>query len=358
MGSERGSPLARYLFAAYVVLVAYASLHPFAGWRDQGLSPLAFLGAAWPRYITGFDLAANVAAYFPLGALGVIALHPRLRGVAALVAATLGAALVSLLVESAQTFLPSRIPSNVDLACNMAGAALGAIAGLRASTWLLDSGPLRRARDDLVMPGALADAGLVLLALWLFLQLDPTILLFGAGDLRHWLQAEAGRERMPEYFAAVESLIAGANVLATVLLASAILRPGAPARLVLAGLVLSALAVRTVAFAILMRAEDVLAWLTAGAQQGLAAGLALALLALYLPRALRLVLAAVLLMAATVLVNLAPPNPYTTAMLKVWGQGHFLNFNGLTRLVSSLWPFAAIGYAMALASRGGRATVA
>jgi len=357
MGSERGSPLARYLLAAYVVLVAYASLHPFAGWRDQGLSPLAFIGASWPRYITGFDISANIAAYFPLGALGVLALHPRGRGAAALVVATLAAALVSVLMESTQTFLPSRIPSNVDLACNVVGSVLGAVAGLISAPWLLGSGPLRRLRETLVAPGALADAGLVLLALWLFIQLDPTTLLFGAGDLRHWLRVEPGPERLPEYFVAVESLITGANVLATALLASAVLRPAAPARLVLAGLVISALLVRTVAFAILMRAEDVFAWLTSGAGQGLAAGVALALLAYYLPRPLRLVLAAMLLMASTVLVNLAPPNPYTAASLKVWGQGHFLNFNGLTRLVSSLWPFAAIGYAMALAARSGRGSV-
>ena len=62
-----------------------------------------------------------------------------------------------------------------------------------------------------------------------------------------------------------------------------------------------------------------------------------------------LALAAMLLMAATVLVNLAPPNPYFAATLKVWEQGHFLNFNGLTRLVSALWPFAALGYLMYLA---------
>ena len=56
------------------------------------------------------------------------------------------------------------------------------------------------------------------------------------------------------------------------------------------------------------------------------------------------------LMAATVLVNLAPPNPYFAATLKVWEQGHFLNFNGLTRLVSAAWPFAALGYLVYLAS--------
>ena len=99
------------------------------------------------------------------------------------------------------------------------------------------------------------------------------------------------------------------------------------------------------------------AWLTAGGAQGLAAGLLLATIALALPRAARLAFAAVLLMAATVLVNLAPPNPYTAATLKVWAQGHFLNFNGLTRLVSMLWPFAAIAYAFTLASRPQRGAV-
>jgi hypothetical protein len=65
----------------------------------------------------------------------------------------------------------------------------------------------------------------------------------------------------------------------------------------------------------------------------------------------RLALAAVLLMAATVLVNLTPPNPYLADSLKVWQQGHFLNFNGLTRVVSALWPFVALGYLMLLAAR-------
>jgi hypothetical protein len=74
-----------------------------------------------------------------------------------------------------------------------------------------------------------------------------------------------------------------------------------------------------------------------------------ALAAVELPRGQRMILAALLIMAATVLVNLAPANPYLAASLKVWQQGHFLNFNGLTRLVSALWPFAALGYLMYLA---------
>jgi hypothetical protein len=119
------------------------------------------------------------------------------------------------------------------------------------------------------------------------------------------------------------------------------------------GLLVGALAVRALAFAVLMPSGPRLAWLSQGAQLGVAGGLAAALLAVALPRVARLAIAAVLMMGATVLVNLSPPNPYTAAMLKLWEQGHFLNFNGLTRLVSVLWPFAALAYLVLLAARGG-----
>jgi hypothetical protein len=128
----------------------------------------------------------------------------------------------------------------------------------------------------------------------------------------------------------------------------------APLRLLVFGLFVAALAVKAIAFAILVGPGDVLAWLTPGAQRGLALGLVLALLSVGLGRILRLTLAAVLLMTATVLVNIGPPNPYLAAILSVWPQGHFLNFNGLTRLVSSVWPFAALAYLIWLASRRAR----
>ena len=67
-----------------------------------------------------------------------------------------------------------------------------------------------------------------------------------------------------------------------------------------------------------------------------------------LPGRIRQALAALSLMLATALVNLAPENPYYTAILQVWHQGHFLNFNGLTRLTSALWPFLALPWLMLL----------
>ncbi|MFY9317772.1 MAG: teicoplanin resistance protein VanZ, partial [Burkholderiales bacterium] len=80
----RESALARVSLAAYVLLVAYATLYPLAGWRDPGGSAFAFLAAPWPRYVTAFDLAANFLGYVPYGLLCALALVPRLRAGAAL----------------------------------------------------------------------------------------------------------------------------------------------------------------------------------------------------------------------------------------------------------------------------------
>jgi len=346
--------LARFFLAAYVLLVAYATLHPFSGWRDPGASAFAFLVAPWPRYITAFDLCANFFGYLPLGMLCTAASgRPLSAARGALLAALAGAAL-SLLLEGAQSYLPSRISSNVDLLANMAGAVAGGAAGARFAPRWRDGGPWRQLRTQAFGAEPAADLGLALLLLWLFAQLNPATLLFGCGDLRDLLAGppvgQKGERHAAQLFVSVEAATAAANLTAILLLASAGIRDGAPTRRLLAVLVLAALAVKTFAFAILMRAENVFAWLTPGAQLGLVAGSVLALVLLALPRTVRLALAAMLLMAATVLVNLAPPNPYLAATLKVWEQGHFLNFNGLTRLVSAAWPFAALGYLVYLAS--------
>ena len=344
----RSSPLARLLLLVTLALIVYASLYPLAGWREHGGSPFEFLAMPWPRYTQLFDVVANVAGYALLGLLAVLALRPRLRGAGAVLAASALGAGLSLLMEAAQSYLPARIPSSLDLLCNAAGACAGALAGLRAAPW---EQPLREWRARALLPGAQADVGLALLGLWLFTQLNPAMLLFGVGDLRDLLQVPAGPARAPELFVAIEAVTAAANLAAVALLVSAIAVPGAPVRAMVVALIVIALTVKTFAFAVILRAQDGFDWLTPGAQQGLVAGLAVALLAVGLPRVARLTLAAVLLMAAAVLVNLAPQNPYMAAMLKLWQQGHFLNFNGLTRLLATLWPFAAIGFLIHLAGR-------
>lgn len=344
----RGSPLARLALAVYVLLVVYASLYPLEGWRNHGLSPFEFLLAPWPRYIAAFDIASDVLGYAVFGVLAALAANPRLRPAAVIAAATLSGLVLSICLEAAQTYLPTRIPTLVDVLANGSGALAGALVGLAAAPW---TGALLGWRARYFLPGAQAELGLALLALWIFMQLNPATLLFGAGDLRVLIATAPGPARAPEFFVAIETLTTAGNLAAVGLLVSCIALPRAPVRAMATLLLAAALAVKTLAFAIILRAEQVLAWLTPGALQGLVAGIAILLIALSLPRVARLAFAAVLLMAATVLVNLSPPNPYFAATLALWRQGHFLHFNGLTRLVSSLWPFAAMGLLIVLAAR-------
>ncbi|MDP3538252.1 MAG: VanZ family protein [Azonexus sp.] len=342
MNSRGPILLARYLALAWFGLIIYGSLHPFSGWRNTGVSPIAFLDGGWPRYWTVFDLAANVAVYLPLGFFLTLALRALPWRFTALIFATIIAGAVSFGLETVQTWLPSRVPSNLDLACNTAGGLLGAI-------WAQWVGPrvfARIAELDklLIAPIPHAELGLTLLGLWLLVPISPETLLFGAGDLRQMLGLVGAVPFAAESFAAIEASITALNVLAVGLILRMLCARLLAAYLIVPLFLLLGLVVRTLAAAILIDPGEALAWFTPGAQMGLLIGGTLLAVTLILPATPRLMLAALALMAGTVLVNLAPPNPYSNAALATWRQGHFLNFNGLTRLVATLWPFLTLPF--------------
>lgn len=343
------SLLPRYLALAYVALVVYASLHPFAGWRDPGISPLAFLDAGWPRWWTGFDLAINVLVYVPLGYLLTLALGRQTGKPMPALAGALLATLVSLCLEALQSWLPTRVPSNLDLACNALGGFVGAIAawhgGTHALTWLA------RIERRIVAPVPHAELGLVLLGLWLLTQLSPETLLFGAGDFRQLLGLTPAIGFGAPSFFALELTIIACNTVAIGLIARTLLADRASPVAVLLVFFLFALFVRGLGATLLVGPREAMAWLTPGAGLGLSIGGALLMLCLLVPPNWRVALAGLALMAGTVLVNLAPANPYSAAALATWRQGHFLNFNGLTRLIASFWPFLALPYLMLLGRR-------
>lgn len=353
MPHEQPSPLARYLFVAYALLVVYASLHPFSGWRDQGLPPFAFLTARFPRPYQAFDIVANFVGYVPLGFLAVLAVHPLLRGSAAVIFAVAFALLSSLALESLQLYLPARASSNLDFFANIAGGVFGALAAAAASGLLLHRQGLQAFRDRLFLPGGRVDLGLVLVGLWLLAQLNPSTLLFGTGDLREWFRPPPVKLHPAELFVRVEAGVAAANALAVGLMVSCLFAREQPKRLVVLALVGAGLCVHSFAFGLLVSSQDILSWLTPGALFGVAAALALLLIAAGLPRAVQLALSGLALLAATALVNLAPANPYLTATLSLWQQGQYFNFNGATRIVSAIWPFAAMFYVVLLAADRG-----
>lgn len=358
---RRASPLARTACIAYAALVLYASLAPWSGWRDLGVSPLAYLSAPWPRYVTHFDLLVNVLGYVPLGALIVFAVHPRLRGVAAVIVAASSGALLSASIEALQTFLPQRIASHVDLMTNSAGALLGAVVAAPFTSALIDRGRLAQWRyrwfaRDAALP-------LVLLALWPLAQAHPMPMLFGLGAadgaLLEWAQTHVTPALPPRgaweptEFVLAEAIVTTAGLLAAGL-AIAALVPIRAARLASAiALIGAALLAKTLTYGVRFGPDHATSWWTAGAAAGLAIGLlSLSVAVVGTPRALgRAALLAVLVLLAAV--ALVPDNPYFAAWASQWRSGRLVHFNAAAEWMATAWPYAMAAWLAYAAIRRG-----
>ena len=361
-GSHRASTLARQACAAYAVLIVYASLYPFDGWVALGIGPFDYLFAPMQRYVTAFDVVTNVLGYLPFGALAVLALHPRWRGVgAALIAAALGA-LLSASMEALQTYLPTRIASNLDLAANALGALLGAALVAPATGALLERGVLRRLRFAwFEADGA---TPLLLAALWPFAILFPSPFLFGIGDwpatlweradvsmqdaLLAWLPAAWQVTDWPQRVdgwlsdSAWEAVLGGLMLFPALAVASLAMRPRAPRVRLLIAFVVATLALKSAATYMQSATGLLVVWATPGARLGIELGFAAALVALYVPGAWRAALAAAALCAGVALVNLLPVNPFFDYTLSGWRQGRYVHFNSIARWLAWIWPYAAL----------------
>jgi VanZ family protein len=341
--------LPRYLTLVWVALTLYGSLYPFVGWRQTVIDPFAFLNFSWPYYWTVFDMVVNVLVYMPLGFFATLTLS-RLPGrYTAPVLATLLGSLLSVAMESLQNWLPSRVASNLDLACNSLGTLLGSLmafwAGMRLwamwKTW----------RQRLIAPLPHVDLGLTLLGLWLLTLLSPEILLFGVGDLRQALDWLPTFNYGPETYRRAEAAVVACNLLAVGLFAGAMTRGRWLAFVLTPLLFLAAALIRSLGAALLLGPEHFLAWLTPGAAQGLRLGGAALCVCLFLPPPGRVLLAALALLAGAILVNLTPLDPYSTVAMELWQSGHFLNFYGLIHWVTTIWPFLALPYLFLISRR-------
>lgn len=338
---SRGPKLAGYIALAYTLVIVYASLQPFAGWRMPPDEVLRFLTAPWPRYITATDIALNVAAYLPLGTMLYFALRPPLAPAAAFVIATLVAAVLSLLLESVQMFLPARIASNVDLLSNSAGAVLGALGALLLTLW---NNPLAALRQRMVRSGRLGDCGLLVVALWVVIQFHPSPLAFGSGNLREALGITPMFMHSSQAYLLAEAAVVTLTVMAVGLIVSLLMQsPRYALRAMVVTLLLS-MAAKSIAAIAFTRAASGLQWLTPGVGSGLAAGAVGVALLYWLAPWARAALAAVCVVAVVVIVNITPDNPYQT--LPVFTTSvqttHLANFGGIVRILSQCWPFAAI----------------
>lgn len=361
---QRASPLARGALLAYTVLVAYAGLAPWSGWRDLGIGPWAFLTSPVPRHVTAFDLIVNVVGYLPLGALLVLALHPRLRGLAALAVAALAALLLAGTIEALQTYLPRRVPSNIDLATNTAGALLGALLTLPFAESLIDRGRLAQLRARWFTREA--SALLVVLALWPAAQTAPAPMLFANGLLIDGAQVLAGWGltdplQIAAAFGAAEFVLAEAVIVVAALLAAglalaATLQPAAPRTALLLAFIGAALLARGFAYATAFGPEQAFVWLTPGAIGGLCLGtLVLLVAAQGRPRAIygAAWLAVLVWLLA---VNLVPENPYHVDWLTGHRPGRLAHFRAVAIWLADAWPLLLLAALAALPWRQRRRT--
>jgi hypothetical protein len=311
--------------------------------------------------VTTFDVIVNVLGYMPLGALFVLALHPRTRGVVAALLALVAGALLSGAIETLQTYLPTRVPSNIDLATNSLGALAGGLLAAPLASSLIDRGRLADIR--LRWFERSASALLLIVSLWPLVQMSPEPMLFGSGDLREplgglvaalggtWPTLDPASFGPAEYVL-TEAFVVAAALLAVGLALASAMRPAAPRAALLLALVLAALAAKALAHGLLFGPDRAFTWFTPGAFGGLALGLLTLLAASAGPTHWRPRFAFVALAAALAAVNLVPLNPYYLVTMHDWRQGALLNFNALANWLATLWPYAL---ALALLSRAGAA---
>ena len=333
-----------YIFPVYVLLIAYASLSPFTGWRVPEGAVFHFL-TVWPRYITRFDVLINILAYLPLGFLVALSLR-RLRGGMLILAATGVGAAVSLGMETLQVFVPGRIASIPDLLTNTAGSLAGAVSAhsLGSRSHLMQKLVLWRNRWFL--SGRIADWGLVLLGLWLCIQANPSLPLMGV-----WSGQTLSTG--PAHFDMVLTAAILLNTLALGILLSIILQPARPLWIAALIFLVVCTVIKWLAAQALLKPEALSQWLSAESLAGVGYAAVLLTLALRLQLRDRIWLATICLIAVTVLTMLNTGNglPETVLQLFDWRHGHLLNFNGLTRLLAELWALLALPYLLVLYRR-------
>ena len=348
------------LFLLYGGLLVYASLFPFAEWRNQGLSPLAYLWQPLPRYWTAFDVWINVLGYLPFGFLLTLSGLRTGRVRHAVAVGALAGALMSLLMEAAQSYLPSRVPSNLDFALNTAGAAAGA-----ALAYALEQqGALahwNRVRERWFV--AQARGGLVLMALWPVALLFPTASPLGLGHVMErleltlvdWLVDTPFLEWLPMRDVELQPLLPGAQLLCVALgalvpclLGYCVIRGGRRRLLYLVAVFAAAVGLTGLSSALSFGPANAWDWLNLPTRLGLGAAALLALPMVFAPRRLCAAVALLALGLCLGVLNQASSGPYFEQTLHTWEQGRFIRFNGVAQWLSWLWPYAVLVYLLTL----------
>lgn len=337
--TETRARLRTWLTLGYALFIAYASLSPFTGWRNQGLNFSDVLESPLSLTYTAFDASVNFLSYLPLGLLLGLTLRARLGGLSSVLLGLAGGILFSVGMEYLQLYLPSRNSSNMDILSNSAGALSGVLLALSLTSWTRLFTALVDWRSRLFHHGTEMDFGLALLVLWMFGQINPSLPMLGNVFISE-VARQPFADLPPVSFDFWESLAVTLNLLMLGTLLMTLLR--APRHVVSSlFLVLCIVALaKFIAAALLLKSWALLLWINSEAVLGMLLGILLLSALLWPPRAAMISMGAAIAAGYFVIVNflLGDSTPASAASIYHWHYGHLLNYNGLAQTISLLFP--------------------
>lgn len=337
--TETRARLRTWLAIGYTLFIVYASLSPFSGWREQGLSFAEVLDMPLRLTYTAFDASANLLAYLPFGLLVCLVLRARFGATASVITALLLGVSLSAGMEYLQMYLPTRISSNMDILSNGTGTLAGALlaVGLAAQTRLVAK--LTFWRGGLFHQGKEMDFGLALLALWMFGQLNPSLPMLGNIFISAVAQQPFVR-LPPTPFDWWASGAVALNLLMLGALMLTLLQSRRNAALALLAILSVVAAAKFFSAALLLKSWALLLWVNSEAMLGILIGMLLLLAMLRMPRAVAIACGTAAALSYIAIVNFVLDSnaPSAAASVYHWHYRHLLNYNGLAQTITLVFP--------------------
>jgi len=157
---------------SYFLLLAYGSLYPLTDWKWPETENWIASFESKTRYVPRSDIIINTFIYIPFGILISILLEKRINRKILIISATLIAAIVSLILESIQLFIPSRAHSFIDFYINTLGAFSGAFLYFFTSKASKLGAQLHQLRKNFFKAGRLTDLGLLVCIAWALAEIS------------------------------------------------------------------------------------------------------------------------------------------------------------------------------------------
>ncbi len=336
---EKPFYLARLTLILYLCLVGYASLTPFNFAYGTHLVPWLWINAPIPKYIPIFDVLSNIIGYLPFGFLMIFSLFPRLIKWHAFIVCLLLGVLFSGSLESLQTYLPTRIPSNIDWYSNIIGVLVGALFALPLSPQWLSGNKAERIRESIF---GNHQGFFLLMLLCPLAQIYPQNAWLGMGDLGLLITRVSPYWTFPLNNASQEILI---TTIATFSIGTIFLfgmKKSASPLKIIGTLIICMLVVKFFVTQFQFGQTGASSWWSSSVIIGVLIGYTLAYIAQFFSKKAIWLMSVMNLIMLIIMVNVLPYNPYFFDLLEQLPQGKMTHLNGLFDWISVIWPFLAL----------------